>query len=82
MKRSRATSLIASAVLLLVLVFLYGWGYFALSSRTQVSVWTQTQQPPPREVRLFRSKWQALVFGPAVKVEALLTGEEIGVAWR
>lgn len=56
-----------------ILISLYVAGYFALSESIPNLL------AGAGSVRVFRHKWLATIYEPAARVEAVVTGEQIGV---
>jgi len=76
-------------VLISVIVFVAGTsyivGYFTLGQHALATVIAPSAGQSAAvnaPARIFPSKWQAMFFTPAAKIESAITGEEVDVGWR
>jgi len=73
------------AVIALVAGTSYIVGYFALGEHALATVVAPSagqSVAANAPARIFPSKWQAMLFTPAAKIESAITGEEVDVGWR
>lgn len=78
--RNRALHIGTAAALLLSALILYVVAYAARSSRVMTFPYVAGHGPTQRQVRVFRSRWEALIFLPAEQIESLWIGEQIDSA--
>jgi hypothetical protein len=73
-KRSSALLILAAIVMLLVVVLgAYVGGYFLLSTRWSIDKVTY---------RMFETDVEATMFGPAARLEAIISGKEVSAESR
>lgn len=77
--QSRGGWQIVVGVLLLMFATMGGYvgGYFALG-RLEESLWYRVvPNETPRYFRVFRYRWQAIIYSPAVLVESKVRGDQV-----
>jgi hypothetical protein len=84
MEERRSNWLVPSlvAIILLVAGASYIVGYFTLGKPALFTPLAAKSVAAKAPVRIFPSKWQAMLFTPAAKIESAITGEEVEIGWR
>jgi hypothetical protein len=83
-RRSNWLGPLLIVVILLTAATSYVVGYFTLGRPALATVIAPSAAQSAAvnmPTRIFRSKWQAILFTPAAKIESALTGEEVEIGW-